>query len=176
MTTKRPTKKAPPDAGAIQARIDPQLAEEIFNVQAALAGFDLRGFDAWLATLPEAGNMTELPERRSLAKAAAMPPKPNYDALRRHLEWMLLRWKQIRREEYVLPLARTGKKVRDPFKEANLAHADLAESMHATWQDRANKKWAEPQHANKSARAIALLIAEPGENPDTIRRRIKKLA
>lgn len=78
----------PPPAG-----VPDKIVEEAFQVRAALEGFDLEGFDAWLRTLPSGGAETELPERRGLAKKAFIAD--SQEGLLRHLEWMLLRWKHI---------------------------------------------------------------------------------
>ncbi len=88
------------------------MHEELFSTMAALEGFDITGFDAWLAGMDECGAKRELTERRQWAKDAVQYGAVNRDALLRHLEWMLLRWKYIRRTDYLLPLARTGDKVK----------------------------------------------------------------
>ena len=88
----------------------------------------------------------------------------------------MLRWEYIRRNEYLLPLARTGKRVRDPFSEANRQRAEESSAQELDWQARANATWEQPQHKDKSANAIAKMIAKPTENPDTIRRKIRKLS
>lgn len=74
----------------------------------------------------------------------------------------------------LVPIARTGRKVRAPFAEANEDRTRTAADLTEDWQARADNKWAQPQHKDKSARAIAALIAMDGENPETIRKRIKK--
>ena len=72
------------------------------------------------------------------------------------------------------PIARTGLKVRRPHAESNRARAVASSKRVAEWQTLAGLKWKEPQHADKSASAIAKLIARPGEKWNTIRRKIKK--
>lgn len=104
MVTKKPKKKPPAEAGA-------DVADEIFCTMAALEGFDIQGFDRWHAALDDCGAKLELAERRAWAKAEIKPGAINREALLRHLEWMLLRWKYIKREEYILPLARAGKAI-----------------------------------------------------------------
>lgn len=74
------------------------------------------------------------------------------------------------------PEAKTGHKVRKPFKDANAGRAAESKAWQTDLQARANAKWAEAQHAGKTISEIARLIAKPGENPGTIRRKIKKLA
>lgn len=149
-----------------------KVSEEIFQAVAVLTGFDILGFDKWHGALGECGAHKELRERRELAKAAALDN--NQDALLRHLEWMLLRWKYIRREEYILPLARMGDKVKKPLLGANQRRAAKSSSQKDVWQRRADEKWANPQHSNKTASEIARLIAQPGEKVGTIRRAIRK--
>lgn len=88
------------------------ITDEMFRTMAALQGFDINGFDEWLAGMEECGAKLELTQRRQWAKDAIQYDSVNRDALLRHLEWMLLRWKYIRREEYILPLARAGDRVK----------------------------------------------------------------
>ena len=104
MSARKLKKPAPASAGA-------DVADEVFCTMAALEGFDIQGFDRWHAALDECGAKLELAERRAWAKAEIKPGAINRDALLRHLEWMLLRWKYIKREEYILPLARAGKAI-----------------------------------------------------------------
>jgi hypothetical protein len=82
--------------------------EEAFRTMCVLTGFDLPAFDAWLSTLEGHGVHRELTERRNLAWVAIRAN--NHDAKLRHLEWMLLRWKEISRTDFLLPLAQHGKK------------------------------------------------------------------
>jgi hypothetical protein len=166
MTAKKTTEKRAAKATPIA------VVEEMFQWLAVLNGFDIRGFDSWHSSLQECGAKKELTERRALAVNAAL--ENNSDGLLRHLEWMLLRWKEIRREDYVLPLARTGKKVISGAAEENMQRKADADDRRRDWQARAERKWADPQHSNKGTSEIARLIAKPGENPHTIRRRIKK--
>lgn len=149
-----------------------EVKEEVFQWTAILYDFDIEGFDKWHSSLGECGAHKELTERRASAKDAAL--KNNEDALMRHLEWMLLRWKYIKREDYILPLARTGKRVVAGAIAENKQRVIEADVRRNDWQARAERKWADPQHASKGSTEIARLIAKPGENPDTIRRRIKK--
>lgn len=77
----------------------------------------------------------------------------------------------------LLPLqkpAKSGQKSIDGAREENARRTKEANAKRAKWQKLADAKWADPQHASKSALAIAGLIAKPGENADTIRRAIKK--
>ena len=166
MASKKTKEKGAP-SGASEA-----VKEEMFQWMAAFKGFDIRGFDKWHSELGDCGARRELSERRELAKEAAT--KNNTDALLRHLEWMLLRWKYIQREDYILPLARTGDKVNKPFQVANKRRSAASSAQKEAWQNRADEKWAHPQHCRKTASEIARLIAEPGENPGTIRRAIRK--
>jgi len=71
------------------------------------------------------------------------------------------------------PAALTGHKVRRPHKQSNDRKSAAAVALHAEWQRRADSKRADPRHAHKSRSEIAKLIAQPGENWNTIRRNIK---
>lgn len=110
MATKKPAKKSPEQFQPIPAW-DRGTAEEIFAARYALQGFDLDVFDQWLSTLVDCGAKTELIERRELALAAFCKDPNNKDATVRHLDWILVRWREIRREQFLLPLARAGKVV-----------------------------------------------------------------
>lgn len=144
-----------------------------FAVACMLYGFNLPEFDLWLSALENCGAKTELLERRKLAWEATRNNKPE-DSRKRHLEWMLLRWQNIRREEFILPLARTGQKVRAPFADGNAQRSISAQQQQEAWQILANKEW--EKNARLSASDVAKRIAAPGENPDLIRRRIRKLS
>jgi hypothetical protein len=74
----------------------------------------------------------------------------------------------------VKPIAITGVKVRKGRADANQTRAVASKDNAAEWQRRAEVEWAKLQHANKGPYAIARLIAEKGEKPNTIRRKIKK--
>lgn len=105
MATKRTTEQTPGPPGA-------ETLEQVFRCNAALYGFDIWSFDEWLAAMDDCGAKRELIERRQLAREAIQIGAINTDALLRHLEWMLLRWKYIRRTDYLMPLARTGRGVK----------------------------------------------------------------
>ncbi len=64
-----------------------------------------------------------------------------------------------------------GRKLVSKADKANAYKSAHADKQHAAWQTAAEKKWASPQHSNKSASAIAKLIA--GDNWNTARRFIK---
>lgn len=76
----------------------------------------------------------------------------------------------------VEPTLATGERVRRPHRASNMAKKEEAMAREAKWQRLANEQWATNQHADKSAKEIARLIAQPLEKPDTIRRRIKKMS
>lgn len=81
---------------------------EAFRTGCVLVGFDLPGFDKWLATLKGHPVHKELTERRALAWAAMLANER--EGYLRHLEWMLLRWKWIRRADALTRLAQLGDK------------------------------------------------------------------
>jgi hypothetical protein len=60
--------------------------------------------------------------------------------------------------DFLMPLARTGDKVRKKSEEGNEILKREAEAQHADWQAKAAKLWAQPQHAKKGKSAIARLI------------------
>lgn len=141
-----------------------------FGVGCALFGFDLPNFDEWLAKLDSCGARDELLARRALAHCAMR--SNDASAVRRHLEWMLLRRDSIDREDVLLPLAKTGDRVRKPFRKANQKRKTTAATKHESWQQQAALLWNLPQHAGKTAADIARLIDPRRWN--TIRRHIRK--
>jgi hypothetical protein len=68
--------------------------------------------------------------------------------------------------------ARTWSKVLAKLEASNEERAGRADHRSRRWQAKADKIWA--NRSDLSARRVAELIAEPGENPDTIRRAIIK--
>lgn len=143
-----------------------------FAFSAMRHGLNVPEFDLWLSSLRDSVAKTELMQRRIAAFDACC--RNDVPVMLRHLEFMKLRKYVIEREDFLLPLAKTGNKVREPFRGANKERKTLSQSQGAEWQSRADAKWSDRQHADKSAAEIARLIAEPNENPDTIRRKIKK--
>lgn len=82
-----------------------------------MCGFDLPKFDLWAASLPDCPKCgeeskcclkQEMRERRKLALEALFANSK--DAAFRHLEWMLNRQREDKREQFLLPLARRGDK------------------------------------------------------------------
>jgi hypothetical protein len=75
------------------------------------------------------------------------------------------------------PALDVGRKSLMKSDEGNRIKAMEADKRKKKWQAMADKLWAKPLNANKSANVIAKLIArETGDKPDTIRKAIKKLA
>lgn len=74
----------------------------------SLKGFDLPDFDGWLSAFKSCGAKTELLDRRALAIQASRENRR--DAVLRHLEWMMLRRQFHERNDFLLPLARHGKR------------------------------------------------------------------
>ncbi len=93
----------------------------------------------------------------------------------RHALWMMQSLWRVDMKE-VEPVVLTGARVRKPFDSANKRKKNEAGQRVGEWQARAAKAWGNPQHADKGKSDIAKLIAQPGENWDLIRRRIKKPA
>jgi hypothetical protein len=89
------------------------VKEEAFRMWCAMHAFDLPGFDAWLQTIKGSPAHQELTERRELAWKALR--SGNKEENFRHLEWMRLRWREIRLTDFLAPLARKGK----PFAKNN---------------------------------------------------------
>lgn len=67
---------------------------------------------------------------------------------------------------------RTGRKVRQPFADANHERSECSRTQAEAWQTDAERLWAQPLHAGKSASDIARLIDPQRWN--TIRRKIKR--
>jgi len=75
------------------------------------------------------------------------------------------------------PFAATGEKVRRAAALSNAPRSKQAQHNFQAWQEEANRLWGQPQHAGKSTSDVARLIAKrTGGNPNTIRRRIKKVS
>lgn len=106
----------PPHVSGVGAERAPEeVLEEAFQMTAAFHGFDIQGFDAFLATFPESSGRTQLVDRRKEAKKALFGDGSNEvrkERMLRHLEWMLLRWEVCVRDSSVMPLARIGAKVK----------------------------------------------------------------
>lgn len=83
------------------------VEREAFSVYCALVGFDLAGFDAWLATLGECGAQRELAERRQMAWTALRGSST--EGALRHLEWLQSRRREIQSLDVLVPIARRGK-------------------------------------------------------------------
>jgi len=60
--------------------------------------------------------------------------------------------------DYLMPLARTGNKVREGSAGGNVGRIKEANDLHADWQRQAALLWAQPQHAKKSVSDIARLV------------------
>lgn len=135
-------------------------------------GFPVSEFDVWILRLVASNDdhASHLLKRRRQA----------FDAyLRDDLEVADLVYECLSRARRVrgfIPFVNSGLKVRAPFRQANTQRRTDSDAQREDWQVRANAKWDQPQHADKSKLRIAELIARDGENPDTIRRKIKKLA
>lgn len=72
---------------------------------------------------------------------------------------------------------KAGSKSVNAADKANAIKTADAKKRHAQWQRMATELWSQKQHADKSTRDIARLIAmQTGDNRDTIRKAIKKLA
>lgn len=158
MTPKKPAKEKAKGPGKSGPRWDRSTAEEVFAAYFTLRGFDVERFDNWLASLEDCGAKVELTERRELAIAAFQKDPDNKDSTLRHLEWIQRRWAEIRREGFLLPLARTGQRVRKPYEEANAMRKEAADKQHAEWRKSAASIRSQPQHAKKKKSDIARLI------------------
>ena len=98
---------------------------EAFEMYCALEGFELDEFDAWLTALEPCGAKVALTNRRAEAMRGVL--NDNIDAALRHLEYMTLRWKAIRREEFLLPIALKDKERRDARSRAASVPRKLSE-------------------------------------------------
>lgn len=80
---------------------------EAFDWYCKLLGFDVQAFDAWLQALPPCPTKTGLSERRERAYQAML--RNDEAEAKWHLEFLNERWRQARREAFLVPLARKGK-------------------------------------------------------------------
>lgn len=90
--------------------------EHALMIKAAIFNVNLIDFDTWLSKLEACEAKEELIERRQAAVDAK-----NIAVLKRHLEFMVLQWSSISREEALLPLAKRGIKSQDDKKRAAIA-------------------------------------------------------
>lgn len=67
-----------------------------------------------------------------------------------------------------------GRKQVSKAKQAAADKSKAAKAKHVDWQIAANRIWSNPQHTNKSAVAVAMMIDK--KQADTIRRHIKRPA
>lgn len=140
--------------------------QEAFRTYCVLQGFDLPAFDAWLSTMEGHGVHKELSERRALTWAAAQVN--NLDAALRHLEWMLRRWREIRRGE------KRSKQLSDFAVKGNEARRKYTEADRAKWCEMVASDPDLQRLAKSSKRACATKVAErlnlPPEAAETIRK------
>lgn len=130
--------------------------------------FDLPSFDNWLISF-EPKVTSALVEWRYQAQAFSLY---NHEAAATAIVLLDFAQRTIGRESQLLPLAKTGLRVRKPREDANNRRSDMARADLATWQSMADSIWANSSHANKSKTWVATQI-DPGR-ASTIRRHISK--
>ena len=185
MTAKKSAKKAPAgEAGAALpvlplCTLHPEggysLASaelEAFAIDCALHGFDLPKFDLWLGAMESCGAKEELLERRQWAWEAVRRDQPK-DSLLRHLEWMLLRWRYIRREEYILPLARTGDRVKKGGAKGGQARKEY-DPVRAVSSKQATILAEAKNYTGKSTAKVATIARKVGATTQYVRKVLKK--
>lgn len=161
----------------------PQLQESALATFAGLQGFAYGRFVAWHDALEECGAKRELQERREKALGAFRgyaKGTGSEDAILRHLEWMLLRWKWITGDEALAPLAAIGQKAtqqrKSNLRTRNRLRKENADHEANKWRQMIAKDPAlRALHAeNKSscARAIRLKLGLPESAVQRIRKAI----
>jgi hypothetical protein len=138
----------------------PEEAEGI-RLYCDLQGFDLPRFDAWLATLEGVPVHRELTERRTLA-LAAIRANDEQRALR-HLEWMLLRWRWIKRSDALVPMAMLGaersKQLSAFAAKGNASRRKFTAADKQQWRDLVASDADLKRLRETSARGCAMVIA-----------------
>jgi hypothetical protein len=107
------------------------MSDAPFVFIAGTFGFDVKAFDAWLATIEGTGAHDELTARRQLAKDALHTGKT--DRMVRHLDWMLTRWTEIAATDAATERKRTAMAQRASV--ASVGRSQLSEHQ----QDLANR-------------------------------------
>ena len=111
------------------------MSAGLFAIWCELSGFDLGAFDSWLGRLPACGAREELTARRALAETALLTPPSNPDAALRHLEWLMLRRREIQREDAILPLAKQSHRIRQRFEAARQEQYGTPEQNARDWAE-----------------------------------------
>jgi hypothetical protein len=107
MTKFKPKRKQTKSSGTnLWVYEDP--SEQALAIKAAILGFNLVEFDTWLTKLEECVVKDELITRRQAAVKAK-----TINELRARLEFLNLVWIEIKRDDFLLPFARIGKKTYD---------------------------------------------------------------
>lgn len=151
---------------------------EGIRIYCDLQGFDLPRFDAWLATLEDEPVHRELVERRNLA-VAAIWANDEQRALR-HLEWMLLRWRWIKRSDALMPMAMLGaersKQLSAFAEKGNASRRKYTAADKQRWRDLvaadAELKRLRESSAKGCAKAIARRLGLDSAAVETIRKAI----
>lgn len=127
------------------------MSDESLWITCAFFGFDLESFDKWLDGLPDCGARKELTQRRqkvieALERRTDEDGRTRFnledsDDIKRHLEWMMIRRREIETANAAAPLARQAKRQSD------------------TQREKANKRWADQKE-------ITELVTRLANNPE----------
>ncbi|WP_108473181.1 hypothetical protein [Rhodanobacter thiooxydans] len=119
----------------------------------------------------------DLRDTWAFLSAEILKASPDWVEAARHLDTFHAHMKHAVHFDDARAVIDTGARVRKPLKRANDDRKRVSVDNQNEWQRLAEEKWAQPQHAGKSARAIAQLIAPLiDEKVDTVRKKISKPA
>lgn len=117
----------------------------------------------------------DLSDAWAFLSAELLKASPDWNEADRQLEAFHAHMKHAVHFDEARDVINTGARVRKPLMRANDDRKRASTDSKNEWQSLAEEKWAQPQHAGKSKRAIAQLIASQiGENADTVRKKISK--
>lgn len=140
----------------------PVVRTEGFRTYCALLDFDLVAFDAWLDALPACPIKSGLSERREQAFQAMI--RNEQSTALWHLEFLNERWRQARREAFLVPLARKGK----AYSEAQADRASTPRKLDEHDRRRVLALYAERVRNGEKYGAIKALATQLGVDRKTI--------
>jgi hypothetical protein len=146
--------------------------EAAFALDALLLGFDLGGFDAWLAQYRGNSSIrTWIQARRKAALAAHV--RDDFEMERSLLELLDLAWHSIRREAFLLPLAKKEQKARAYRAKGGRNRAGKLSKAKEFWLKAAivmrekNPKRGLRDIATEVARARNADVSKPADEPES---------
>jgi len=134
--------------------------QQAFVIRCTLEGVDFVGIDTFIERLEREGAPAgrELRERRNSAFSAWTAK--NKDALRRHLEWLILRRDAILREEALLPLAVKGENKRKSEAKGGITSGRTKKVKAEEWQRQIKTLVLRHLRAGKTNENIGILLAK----------------